>query len=174
MTHLEFGDILMLGDKTFWSSIRHSGQRRERLGAKTIWLYAFVGFVAVLCIACNLMGPATAVLVIPSIGWSPIQGNDEGQFGKMANAGPPRNANISYGCNTTPLEDGKYSCISDYKHTLDEWSTSAFAGYDQFLLGGVLIPGISQEDLVSFYFNISADGSAFWVSESADNAKFIR
>lgn len=90
MTHVEFSDILTLGDRAFWASAQplQRGEGRRRLAI--IRLYVFVGFVAFLCVLSNFMGPATAVLVLPTLGWSEIELANGGEFKGLTTADTPR------------------------------------------------------------------------------------
>jgi len=125
MLHREFSDILTLGQRVFWLSASSASRHGH-------WLYALVGFVALLTITANLMGPATAVLVLPTLGWSDLQFHDGGTFGVMATSGPLRNANVAAGCDISSLRAGNYNCTdSMYAASLDEWFASISAGNSQ-------------------------------------------
>ena len=83
MLHREFSDILTLGERAFWVSANSPSRRR--------WgLYSLIGFVALLCITANLMGPATAVLVLPTLGWSEIRLHNGGAFNTTAASESPK------------------------------------------------------------------------------------
>lgn len=100
LTHVEFADIVTLGKRTFWIAANPNG-RRVWFSARSLSLYVFAGFVAILCLTANLMGPATAVLVPPSLGWTELQFPTGGKFDNTSAADPPRPNYIAYGCNSS-------------------------------------------------------------------------
>jgi hypothetical protein len=162
MLHREFLDILTLGRRVFWLSASSASRHGYRL-------YALVGFAALLTIIANLMGPAAAVLVLPTLGWSNLQFHDGGTFGVMAASGPPRDANVAAGCDISSLRAGNYNCTgSMYAASLDEWFASIFAGNSQAESdpnGGTgIMPASEQEGRVMFVLNITTEHELmFWV-----------
>jgi hypothetical protein len=165
MTHVEFTDVLALGERTFWASANpknHGGW----LSRRAFLLYGFVSLVAINCIIANLMGPAAAVLVLPTLGWAEIDFKNTQQFAQSGVADPPRNISVAFGCTDSALAAHNYTCTNIYSGAVDAFSGSLLAGQNQSQTDQVLgsiIPGISQEGLVSFAFNFTDPNGGFWV-----------
>ena len=66
-THLEFGDIRNLVNPLMWTSALPHGNLMPRKPSGTWKLYLFAILAASLTILTNLMGPGTAVLVLPTM-----------------------------------------------------------------------------------------------------------
>ncbi|THC88103.1 hypothetical protein EYZ11_012451 [Aspergillus tanneri] len=107
MTYIEFTDVTTLLNPTFWkSSGNFEGQSRWREASRR---WAFVAFVTMACIASNLMGPATAVLAIPTLGWSDDSVSSTRTFGDIAASEPPKYANIAPDCEESALAARNYT-----------------------------------------------------------------
>ncbi|KAL3496160.1 hypothetical protein BJX62DRAFT_251715 [Aspergillus germanicus] len=170
LVYAEFMDLLYLKDL----AMRIRGflkDRRERTGAPdapppTIhsWiLYVFVVVAACLCVIANLMGVATATLVIPGLQYIDINMHDSTAFNQLLSADPPTGDFIP-GCESGDLSSGRFSCTSNlYSSSLDQLVLSAVsterqnAAYDALLL-----PAVSQEDELSLSANISDDAGILW------------
>ena len=149
MAHVEFSDILTLLERDFW---RHSGLFSRR---KRYTLFIFVVFVALLCVASNLMGPATAVLVLPTLGWTETTDPITQRLGQIAASEPPRNPSITPFCTASSLAAGDFSCTSYYSPSLDELSSSLVFNYRQINESYGSNLGILQERALSFTFNLT-------------------
>ncbi|KAL2785631.1 hypothetical protein BJX66DRAFT_342933 [Aspergillus keveii] len=110
-SNVSFADIrATLCSLTFWTSMKppkFEGEASSR--HSRVWLYCFVAVVALSCIVANLMGPAVAVLIIPTFGYVEIS-EDTGAsvyFDSLLSADPPRTI---AGCDETQIEAGRYSC----------------------------------------------------------------
>jgi hypothetical protein len=161
MTHIEFADITTLLDRNFWNSSGLFTCGHRLRSGRRLWLSVFVGFVALLCIACSLMGPAAAVLVIPSLGWSEIKSPGAQKFGQMAASDPPGNRDIAFACETSYLAAGNFTCTGDdYSLSLDEQSSGILARFRDFETGFDFAPGISEYWGLSFAFNLSKNTSS--------------
>ena len=68
-THLEFAHIKNLVNPLLWTSALPPGNFLSLEPAGTWKLYMFAILAALLTLLTNLMGPATAVLVLPSLKW---------------------------------------------------------------------------------------------------------
>jgi hypothetical protein len=166
MTHMEFSDIMSLGERSFWASAKPSNHGKGWWSKKSFTLYAFVFFVTLLCIVANLMGPATAVLVIPTLGNNEIDFHNGKRFASSGASDPPINASIAAGCKVAALADGNYTCTNIYAGAVDAFSTSIIVSTNQSQLDsylGRIVPAISQEDLVAFAFNFTDPNGGFWV-----------
>jgi hypothetical protein len=120
-------------------------------------LYTFIGVVVVLCIVANLMGVATAVLVLPTLEWVDINSQDHVVFGGLGSSEPPRDKAVAAGCSTAELKAGNYSCTANlYAASLDELVAAAILTDEQYLgHHALLLPPVSQEDNLTFSVNIS-------------------
>jgi hypothetical protein len=165
LVYAEFMDLLYLKDL----AMRIRGFLKERTGAPdppTIhsWvLYVFVIVAACLCVIANLMGVATATLVIPGLQYIDINMHDSTAFNELLSADPPTGDFIP-GCEPGDLSSGRFSCTSNlYASSLDQLVLSAVsterqnAAYDALLL-----PAVSQEDELSLSANISDDAGILW------------
>lgn len=160
--HTECSDLRVL-PKLLW------GRRRDAsrmVGRSKTRLYVFITFVTFVCILCNLMGPATAVLVIPNLEWMDI--NDPSPttwFKSVLSDSQPLSDSIAHSCNVSQLLQGEFSCTFDsYEATTDMVVAAAVATNDQsYNLDGrsripfdsLLLPPILQEQNVSFTVNFS-------------------
>jgi hypothetical protein len=83
-------------------------------------LYAFIFLVAFLSMVANLMGTATAILVLPALNWIDINTNDNVAFMGLKSSEPPRDESISPTCTVEQLNNGEYECSRDmYAASLD-------------------------------------------------------
>lgn len=155
LTHVEFGDISTLFDRIFWQpSSLFGGQGRQLF-------FAFAVLVALLCITSNLMGPATAVLVIPTLGWIERPAPNPQRFETMAAHNPPINANISRGCNGSALASGNYSCTNYYSPELDKLSETMIYAVQEERFGYGTNFGTYQEEGLTFTFNVTTASGIF-------------
>ena len=165
-THLEFGDLRNLFNPTLWTSPKPHGVQSPRK-TNTFRLYLFAGFVAFLTVLSNFMGPAAAVLVLPTLRWvdtdkAPVQryiGSGAGM--------PPNGNTVLPGCSDIDLANRNYTCSSTlYGPTLDGWISNAASSIRQGLLpwGAMSIKADSSEGLVTFQANITTGGAALvWI-----------
>ena len=89
MIHLEFTDLRNLIDPLLWTTPYPSARTivgKRRLMFK---LYDFAVFAAFMCILANLMGPATAVLVLPTLQYKDTANQRMQQFQKLGLSTPP-------------------------------------------------------------------------------------
>lgn len=158
LTHVEFGDISTIFSHTFWTSSGLFTRQRR----KTLALFAI--FVALLCIACNLMGPATAVLVIPTLGWAEITVPGAERLNEIAASDPPSNPAIAVGCDASSLASGNYTCTDYYLPMLDALSSAIVYGLEEYQQGYSVNLGSFRETGLSFAFNytVSTNESVVW------------
>ncbi|MCJ1467380.1 hypothetical protein MMC07_006004 [Pseudocyphellaria aurata] len=167
LTHLEFGDIRNLFNWSMWTSpIPRANSASARQRSRTMTLYLFAVLAAFLTLLANLMGPATAVLVLPTLQWIDTPRQADQIFNGTGAAAKPSGDLLSYpggnisfpGCNEENLALGTYSCnAATFAPSLDAWATSAAANvrqYSQFHEGIRL--GVSQEGAFNFILNWSS------------------
>ncbi|KAJ0419915.1 hypothetical protein BJY00DRAFT_324113 [Aspergillus carlsbadensis] len=170
LVYAEFMDLLYLKDLAM--RIREFlHERRQRTGVPNTpppsihsWvLYAFVIFVACLCVIANLMGVATATLVIPGLQWIDINEHDSTAFNELLSADPPSGSFIP-GCEPGNFSSGLYSCTSNlYSSSLDQIVLSAVSTERQrAAYQARLLPAVSQEADLSLSANISDDAGILW------------
>jgi hypothetical protein len=132
-----FADLLELYDKAplFWRS------------------KCFVLFTAVLCILCNFMGPAIAVLIIPHLRWIDTAKIGDRTFQSLGAADPPMADPTRYfwsntnHCSTQQFENQSFSCAADpYGSKLDAWIGT-------YIAAGDFVDGLTQEWSVKFRVN---------------------
>lgn len=165
--HTEVSDLRVL-PKLVW------GRRRDA-NRMTGWsktrLYIFIAFVGCICVLCNLMGPATAVLVVPNLDWIPINQEQNLWFQSIMSNSRPVNGSIAKSCNDALLNAGKFSCtFKSYGASADMIIAGAVASNDQIFdieqtirpkttgdlpFHSLVLPPILQEANLSFTVNIS-------------------
>ena len=163
LTHLEFGDIRNLINPLLWTSpIPHSNRRSESR-ARMIKLYLFAILAAFLTILTNMMGPATAVLMLPTLQWVDTAKLPAQRFNGTGLGETPR-GNGLVGCDNATLLAGKYSCTSDfYGPSLDSWAAYGIESSKQVREYGYAILSSSQEGSLQFTINTTANGSLTWI-----------
>ncbi|KAI7335992.1 hypothetical protein KC315_g2953 [Hortaea werneckii] len=129
----EFADATGLFDRLLWTSLpigRHN-EPYKRWSRIRIW--AFIVMTIFLCALCNLMGPATAVLVIPSLQWIETERVSTGTFSHLNSANPPSTSSLAptamndtFGsCLDSDFAAYNYTCASyDWAEKLDAWVSS--------------------------------------------------
>lgn len=112
MAHLEFADLRNLIDPLLWTTPAPAKNNPGKGSLSTIKLYLFAIFAAFMCILANLMGPATAVLVLPTLQWKDILHQPGLQFASLDSGTAPAGDSAFFGCNATTLSTRNYSCTS--------------------------------------------------------------
>jgi len=167
LTHLSSPDVMLLFDFSFWTSCRNTHHRRS----PTLRLVAFVIMVVFLCILCNLMGPAIAILIIPQTAWSEMETPTTEQFGEIPINRAPTGETLTPGCsidmtflgnfsatctprcNPAEIAARNYSCTKMYSASVDELSTGLKYRIELLQRGWTPIPVITEHDGVLFTFN---------------------
>jgi len=116
LTHASLPDLPVLLETTFWTSCRVPGRGSRKLG-----MFGFLVLVVLLCIACNLIGPATAILIIPQLVWRTLPMSATERFERIAADRPPELKR--YRCAEADIDVGNFSCTSRYSSSLDELSS---------------------------------------------------
>jgi len=163
MTHVQFTDLRMLFDKIIWTTPTSPAPKMSRRRLSAVALYLFAFFAALMCILANLMGPAIAVLVVPTLQWIDTPTQLEQQFYRTGLADPPMGNSVFHNCSDAMLAARKYSCNAGaYATSLDSLVDSSSAYVDQFFLdpfGDGGLTAITQELGVSFAFNTTEDNN---------------
>lgn len=148
--YVEFGDPLSLA--------------RWPKGVKKVKHYAFIALVAGFCVLVNLMAPATAILILPSLQWIDMETRVLGVFDSMTAHDPPRNPDVAINCNAAMLAAGNFSCTEvPYSHTLDQLFASAASSLEQIGATQIIFdPVLSQEQQVSLIVN-TTDADVDWI-----------
>lgn len=133
-------------------------------GAKKVKHHAFIVLVSVFCVLVNLMAPATAILILPSLQWIVVAPRMLGVFDSTAAHDPPRNPDIAINCNAITLAARNFSCTEvPYAHTLDQLFASVASSLGQIGATDIIFdPVISQEQQVSLIVN-TTDADVDWI-----------
>jgi hypothetical protein len=130
----EFADVIALLDPLLWvtgpSPLGVKSASEKKLGRR-VW--ALIALSVFLCILINLMGPATAVLVIPALQWIETGYVGSRQFSTLNAAQPPLFTNegwmwwgTSGYCTVEDFQTQNYSCTQPtFGNALDTWTQSA-------------------------------------------------
>ena len=161
---VEFTDPRSLLD-TFRSA-RRSSLQRERPSRPTsrLPLGLFIALIVLMCLLINMMGPATAVLVLPTLQWKDTNLHVEHAFRSLNLSSGPAGDNIFPDCTDGNLNRGQYSCNTDsYAASLDSLVDFTIAGMSQSRppVNTSLPYGLSQEGDVTLTFNETHDDTLF-------------
>ena len=153
---VEFADPRSLLD-TFRSTRRSSlqGERPSRPTSR-LPLGLFVALIVFMCLLVNMMGPATAVLVLPTLQWKDTDLHVEHAFRSLNLSSGPAGDNVFPECTDENLVRGQYSCNTDsYAASLDSLVDFTIAGMSQSgsPVNTSLPYGLSQEGDVTLTFN---------------------
>ncbi|KAL8656054.1 MAG: hypothetical protein Q9210_000492 [Variospora velana] len=166
LSHLEFGDIRYIFSPLLWTSPWPHRNAVPEKRARILKLYIFAIITALLTILANLMGPSTAVLVLPTLQWIDTPHIRNMTFDNIAAAHrPTKDAGFS-DCNAAQLVARNYSCTSyTYGPSMDQWAAQGISSITQAVKqDGQLLLGSSQEYALSFFFNATANGGMVtWV-----------
>ena len=160
---VEFADPRSLLE-VFRAASRSPAQHKikERALLK-LGLYLFVIFLVFMCILVNLMGPAVAVLVLPTLQWVTLHKNAQHSFitsaiGALPNGTLPdgQHQDIFPNCTSEDLAQRHYSCTTiPYAASLDSWDDAVVAADSNLIsyYSTAQSAGISPEGDVFFTFN---------------------
>ncbi|PGG98014.1 hypothetical protein AJ79_09006 [Helicocarpus griseus UAMH5409] len=129
LTYLEFASITVLFKPTFWISSKGEDRESPWYRPPKVWLWAFLVLAVLLCAACNLMGPATAVLAIPTLNWSEHKLPTETALSGLPSNEPPTQIGgiPSSVCPPSELQAGSYTCTDIFSSSVDELSAALWA-----------------------------------------------
>ncbi|OJD22236.1 hypothetical protein ACJ73_06419 [Blastomyces percursus] len=122
----------------------------------SLWFFAFLALL--LCITCNLMGPAVAVLVIPSLGWAEVNSPMAGPFGVMLASDPPKRIANLRSCEESALIVGNFTCTDYYSSGVDEMSAGLQWCRSLWDNGSTVLEPILADGNVAFSYNSSTWG----------------
>ena len=132
MRHIEFADLLTMREKTFWAPLlsQKGLVKKGKRDMKSIYLFAFLLAIPVAIIA-NLMGPAIAVLVLPTQQMIDSAQLPQQQFLRLLVGNAP--AGIP-GCSSTQISARQYSCATAaYGSVVDSLSENSYSALNQLL-----------------------------------------
>ena len=119
-------------------------------------VYSFIAFTGFLTIMCNLMAPAVAVLVLPTLRWIDTRPVGDLNFvsmgaGEQPQMAPDAEIDRYFSSNTDCTEDDfnnlTFSCAADpYASKLDSWIGT-------YIAAGDYVDGLTQEWSVKFRVN---------------------
>lgn len=165
MTHLEFADIRYLVNPLLWTSpIPHPSPAPRTHSQATGKLYLFVLLAASLTVLTNLMGPAAAVLAIPTLQWIETPRVRDLMFNGTNADYTPGGELTAANCTAAQLEGRNYSCTAALLGpSLDSYTQYIRAASKQWEspFSTNLIP-ISQEGSTQFTMNISDGNDLIW------------
>ncbi|KAL8798997.1 MAG: hypothetical protein Q9223_006673 [Gallowayella weberi] len=167
LTHLEFGDIRYILSPLLWTSpLPHRDGVPEKR-ARIIKLYIFACITAILTILANLMGPATAVLVLPTLQWVDTPRVMFRTFNGTGAMHAPSGDDVFPDCSAAQLDAANYSCTRDiYGPSLDAWAAQSIASTRQAMShegDGSIVLGSSQEAALQFTINATANLDVTWI-----------
>ena len=167
LTHLQFGNFRSLFNPLLWSSSVPSSNIHQPKRTRKFKLCVFAVLVVFLTVLTNLMGPATAVLVLPTLQWVDTRHMLEEKFEEVGAARPPGLSGPLdiLGCDTDDFLAHNYSCTSSiYRPALASWATSALVVTVQpsFASDPFQIV-MSQEGSLNFLLNTSLSTDIIWV-----------
>lgn len=133
---IEFADPVTLIDPLLYKTGPHpwgNRSRGDKILGRRVWFLIVLSVG--LCILCNLMGPATAVLVIPSLQWLTTQKIGERQFTSLNSAEPPKLDSSGWFwwwstyCSNQQIQDQEFSCAYyPFGQSLDQWAGNGVSG----------------------------------------------
>ncbi|KAH0548287.1 hypothetical protein GP486_008011, partial [Trichoglossum hirsutum] len=158
-TYLEFGDLRYFLTTSPWTTPLRSGTTFFRSWWSSLKLYGFLAFVVGTSLTANLMGPGSAVLILPTLQYRNTSYVRGPVFGELAMAGQPSDPSISPNCSAAQLQAGNYTCLAHmYSRSLDGLLTFAAAEFVQGQSDGALSIGLSLEQEVTVLFNTTCYG----------------
>ena len=164
LTHLEFGDIRYLLNPLLWTSPIPHPSGSPKIRAVTGKLYIFVLLAASLTILTNLMGPATAVLVIPNLQWIEMPHEAVQVFNGTNASFAPGGPMLNSTCTDDELTAGLYNCTwSLYGAALDGFAEATESSAMQVRHESAnMMLTTTQQSSVQFTLNVSASGNVIW------------
>jgi hypothetical protein len=126
------------------------------MGHRPWLIYGFIAFTAILSVMCNLMGPAVAVLILPTLQWIDTRPVGDLNFVSIGAGEPPQMAadwetyryfSSNTYCTEDDFQNLTFSCAANpYASKLDSWIGT-------YIAAGDYIDGLTQEWSVKFRVN---------------------
>lgn len=158
---VEFGDLGGIFDASLWKSLPSLKDKHLR----PLHMWAFIVFTVLLCGLCNLMGPATAVLAIPSLQWVTSDLYGEQAFASLNSGMPPAAGGFAFAdstCSENDFKARRYSCTQGrWGQSMDNW-LSQFIQSNHSSESNVFL----QQEHVSFALNGSFSGNSSSIAVS--------
>ena len=167
LTHLEFGDIRNLFNSLLWTSpFPHpnaSESQKHRRSVSRLFIFGILA--ALLTILTNLMGPASAVLVLPTLQWVDTAHKPSQIYQGLGLDSSPQESFVFPLCNASELDVGNFSCTyASHGPSLDQFASNALVTEVQYEQNyGLPLSAITQESAVAFELNVTSDGNLVWV-----------
>lgn len=151
----EFSYVPGLFDPLLWTPVSPVSKARDLAGSNIyrLKIALYNAFTVLLCILCNLMGPSTAVLEIPSLQWidTPFVGNrtlgtlNSGTAPSLGGRGPFSKTS----CSEENFKDLSFLCAANqFAPQLDSWIES-------YIGTGEYMNGDAQEEGLKFDLNMT-------------------
>ena len=169
LTHLQFTDLRNLFNSSLWTAANPMKDAPKSQRKSALRLMMFGIFVGVLTVLANLMGPATAVLLIPTLRWVDTRHMPSQAFNTMHTDSIPL-VNTTFwndlfpDCDTSNLTAGQYGCSGmQQESTFDSVATwSDMTKWQSKKTFGRLASAPIQESAVQFLVNYSATSDVTW------------
>lgn len=157
MTPFEFSSLPAMFDVLMWKiAPSFFGPRAKSSKSFRHRVYLLLLLTVLLCALCNLMGPSTAVLALPSLQWIETAKFGNVRFVDINASNPPLNDSLvilsSPNCTQDDVASRNFSCSADTMgRTLDTWLESQMAGN---------APGATQQGSLTFSINNTYESSS--------------
>lgn len=137
-----------------WSTGSKSQVGRPAAAARYQYrLWFLIGLSLILFVLCSLMGPATAVLVIPALQWVETNPYSTRRLTHVNSDLPPKNDVDSWfrqyalACDQAEYENAQFLCTYEpFGQSLDAWAQG-------YLGSGAKVAGMASQDWLGFQLN---------------------
>ena len=151
--HIEFTDPLKLIEKAFWAPLVPHWRKDARPKSARAGLFFFTLLALLITVVTSLMGPATAVLVLPTVKWLDAAQIPAQRFRGFFNDTP---AHI-FGCSDAAVAAQNYSCTSTrYGSSFDAMAEYLHASLRQGP-SDQHVSAYSVEQQLGFAFNVTSN-----------------
>lgn len=154
----EFKELASWVSKTLWTAPDPLASRpvavSPPLRTQKRTIYLFILFALLVCAVCNLMGPATAVLLLPTLVWREVDRPENQALERLGVSSPPTSSELLY-CLPSDFAAGRYSCLNESMGSLSTLSANlinqigAFAF--SFNLSDQIFPLIPNQNAIFDY-----------------------
>ena len=159
---MEFADVIALLDPLLWTTGPTPFGVNKSAGEKKLGrrVWALILLSVFLCLLINFMGPATAVLVIPSLQWIETAQIGDRQFSNLNAGRPPRLGLEGWfwlstpGCSNEEIRTQNFTCTQwPFGEALDTWTQSAL-GFGSAATGFTTQSGLTFELNATYQFSV--------------------
>ncbi|KAF2840729.1 hypothetical protein M501DRAFT_1014729 [Patellaria atrata CBS 101060] len=151
MSPLQFADLRQLFYPSFWTSIYSLDGKEHWISRKKLMLYIYLHLLIFCGIISNIMGPATAVLLLPKSEWVEREVWSAKTFSSFKSNEVPTPDDFDFGCQSLVDNPGDYHCAYPLDKYMDLFLTTTF-------LDNGRLQHLSEEDNLSFALNNSDTG----------------